>query len=314
MLSNKVSYIEIDRDREGQRIDNFLFTRFKAIPKSHIYQIMRTGQLRVNKKRCKPTYRLIGGDILRIPPLQFELKVPDLTKVKHFPLEELTLYEDKHLLIVNKPAGIAVHGGSGINFGVIESIRLLRPEAKEWELVHRLDRETSGCLMIAKKRSMLREIHELLRENKVNKHYVALLAGNVAFDFKKVVVPLLKNQLRSGERIVSADEAGKASSTLFKVTQRFQGYTLVDAFPETGRTHQIRVHAAHLEHPIVGDEKYGFRAANQAIRALGCQRLFLHAFQISLTLPDGRQLKVRAPLSEPLEKLLTQLSPNEESN
>lgn len=303
--SSKVNYIQIEEERAGQRLDNFLLARFKDIPKSHIYRIVRKGEVRVNKKRCKVTYRLVAGDIIRIPPLQQEAKpITTLKNCPKFPLEQLTLYEDKRLLIINKPAGMAVHGGSGINFGVIESVRLLREEAKEWELVHRLDRETSGCLMIAKKRSMLRQLHELLREGKVDKRYLALLAGNPAFQHKKVDVPLLKNQLKSGERMVFIDETGKPSLTYFTVQERFHDYVLVEVELHTGRTHQIRVHAAYIEHPIVGDDKYGDKEVNKRMRALASDRLFLHAYQLSFQLENEEKIVVTAPLSESFQKTL----------
>lgn len=303
--SGKVNYIDISEERAGQRLDNFLLSRFKDIPKSHIYQIVRTGQVRVNKKRAKVTYRLVTGDRVRVPPLQMQHKpLPTIKNQQKFPLEQLTLYEDKRLLIINKPAGMAVHGGSGINFGVIESIRLLHAEAKDWELAHRLDRETSGCLIIAKKRSMLRQLHELLREGKVDKRYLALLAGQVKLEQQDVCVPLVKNQLMSGERMVFASAEGKASRTGFAVKKRFDAYTLVEAELHTGRTHQIRVHAAYIGHPIVGDEKYGDKEVNKAIRALGNYRLFLHAHRLVLPLAEGECIEVTAPLDEKFQKIL----------
>lgn len=306
-----VQWLEVSPSYAGQRIDNFLRTQLKGVPKSLIYRILRKGEVRVNKGRIKPEYKLQAGDIVRVPPLRLAEK----TEKEPFAqpllerLEAAIVYEDKGLIIVNKPAGIAVHGGSGVSAGVIEAFRQLRPEAKELELVHRLDRDTSGLLMIAKKRSMLRHLHTQLRGDGVDKRYLALVRGNWPSAKKKVSAPLLKNNLRSGERMVEINPEGKEALTLFKVLKRFGDFaTLVEASPITGRTHQIRVHAKHAGHSIAGDPKYGDEEFSKTIRNLGGKRLFLHAYALTITLPDNKTLSVEAPVEPLWEKTLEQLN------
>jgi 23S rRNA pseudouridine955/2504/2580 synthase len=283
--------IIITEANAGQRIDNYLLAFLKGVPKSRIYRSLRQGEVRVNKHRIKPNYRLNLQDEVRIPPLRIEeAKTPG--KPSNWQLQTLKeniLYEDEGLLIINKPVGMAVHGGSGINFGVIETLRQLRPDARFLELIHRLDRDTSGCLMIAKKRSTLTKLHELLRTQQVEKVYLTLVCGVWRGEKRKVNLPLLKQQLISGERMVRVSEAGKPSFTIFQPIQRFKNATLVKATLGTGRTHQIRVHAAHIGHPIAGDEKYGDKNFNKQMRESGLKRLFLHAASISFQLPDSEQ-------------------------
>lgn len=255
-----VHFIAISADEAGQRIDNFLRTQLKGVPKSMIYRILRKGEVRVNKKRIKPEYKLEAGDEVRIPPVRVaereeENVSPKLTKVAA--LEGAIVYEDDHILVMNKPSGTAVHGGSGLSFGVIEGLRALRPEARFLELVHRLDRDTSGILLVAKKRSALRSLHEQLREKGMQKDYLALVRGQWPSHVKAVRAPLMKNILQSGERIVKVNSEGKPSETLFKVEERYAIATLVKASPVTGRTHQIRVHTLHAGHPIAFDDRYG---------------------------------------------------------
>jgi 23S rRNA pseudouridine955/2504/2580 synthase len=256
----KVQFITIDPELEGQRIDNFLRTFLKGVPKSLIYRILRKGEIRVNKKRVKPEYKLQGNDELRIPPIRVSepSEVPSTKLDKVASLENHILFEDDWLIVLNKPAGTAVHGGSGLSFGVIEALRALRPEQKFLELVHRLDRDTSGCLLIAKKRSALKSLHEQLRDKQVDKRYQALVHGVWPENRFKVKAPLVKNVLKSGERMVSVNEVeGKPSETRFRILESFDDATLVEASPITGRTHQIRVHCLHAGHPIACDDKYG---------------------------------------------------------
>ncbi|CAM3771704.1 23S rRNA pseudouridine(955/2504/2580) synthase RluC [Ectopseudomonas alcaliphila] len=306
-----VQLIEVAPELAGQRIDNFLRTQLKGVPKTLIYRILRKGEVRVNKGRIKPEYKLQAGDVVRVPPLRLaERDEPEpLAQGLLERLEAAIVYEDKALIVLNKPAGIAVHGGSGLNYGVIEAFRQLRPDAKDLELVHRLDRDTSGLLMIAKKRSMLRHLHEQLRGDGVDKRYMALVRGHWATAKKQVNAPLQKSNLRSGERMVEVDAEGKEALTLFRVLRRFGEFaTLVEAKPVTGRTHQIRVHAKHAGHSIAGDSKYGDDDFSREIRELGGKRLFLHAYELHVPLPDGGVLKLEAPVDEVWARTLERLS------
>ena len=296
-----VQLLEVAPELAGQRIDNFLRTQLKGVPKTLIYRILRKGEVRVNKGRIKPEYKLQAGDVVRVPPLRLaERDEPaPLAQGLLERLEAAIVYEDKALIVLNKPAGIAVHGGSGLSYGVIEAFRQLRPDARELELVHRLDRDTSGLLMIAKKRSMLRHLHEALRGDGVDKRYLALVRGSWPTAKKQVRAPLMKNNLRSGERMVEVNVEGKDALTEFRIVRRFGDFaTLVEASPITGRTHQIRVHAKHAGHSIAGDNKYGDEEFTREIRELGGKRLFLHAHALRVTLPDGSQLSVEAPVDE----------------
>lgn len=309
--ANGVQMIEISADMAGQRIDNFLLGRLKGAPRSLIYRILRRGEVRVNKGRIKPTYRLQAGDTLRIPPLRLaEAPAPGRPAARILQqLDQAILYEDNRLLVLNKPSGLAVHGGSGLSYGVIEGLRALRPDAPYLELVHRLDRETSGCLLIAKKRSALRQLHELLRNRQIDKRYVALVKGAWQGGARSVTAALHKNVLRSGERMVRVDEdAGKAARSVFMPLARGVNASLVEVRLETGRTHQIRVHAASLGRPLAGDEKYGDSAFNRELRQLGLKRLFLHARSVRFQLAEGElPIEVEAPLSEDLLQVLAKL-------
>lgn len=308
--SSGVQMLEVAPELAGQRIDNFLRNQLKGVPKTLIYRILRKGEVRVNKGRIKPEYKLQAGDIVRVPPLRVsEPDAPAVVAVGVLErLEAAIVYEDKALVVLNKPAGIAVHGGSGLSFGVIEALRQLRPQAKELELVHRLDRDTSGLLMVAKKRSMLRHLHQALRGDGVDKRYLALVKGRWESGRKQVSAPLLKNTLRSGERMVEVDPEGKEALTLFRVVRRFGDFaTLVEASPVTGRTHQIRVHARHAGHPIAGDAKYGDDEFSREIRELGGKRLFLHAYALHIPLPEGGELQLEAPVDEAWELTLEAL-------
>ena len=302
-----VHYLTIDSEQAGQRLDNFLRTRCKDLPKSHLYRIIRKGEVRVNKKRAGPDYRLVEGDIIRVPPLRLNVTTPAIPKATSIAtLESQVLYEDAGLLVINKPSGMSVHGGSGISVGVIETMRAARPQQKFLELVHRLDRDTSGCLLIAKKSSVLRDLHELLRTGKVTKTYQLLVQGLWPAHIKDVSAPLQKNQLQSGERMVNVDEEGKEAHTQFRIIEKFSQASLVEAQPLTGRTHQIRVHAVHAGHPIIGDDKYGKKEINKLFRAYGCHRLFLHALSLKFEMPStGQTFFVTAELPDDLQKCLT---------
>ena len=305
-----VQLLEVSAGLEGQRIDNFLLARLKGVPKTMIYRILRKGEVRVNKGRIKPDYRIKEGDIVRVPPMrmtQADAPVP-LAKGLLERLEAAIVHEDKALIVLNKPAGIAVHGGSGLNYGVIEAFRQMRPQCKEIELVHRLDRDTSGLLMIAKKRSMLRPLHEALRGDGVDKRYMALVRGRWPATRKQIDAPLQKSNVRSGERMVEVNPEGKDALTLFKVIRRFGEFaTMIEANPITGRTHQIRVHALYAGHAIAGDTKYGDEEFSKEIREMGGKRLFLHASDLKFTLPDGEVLAVHAEPDEQWQKVIEQL-------
>lgn len=307
---DKVQFLSVDTEYQGQRIDNFLKTLLKGVPKSLIYRILRKGEVRVNKKRIKPEYKLQAGDELRLPPIRVAEEKPgpsaNLSQVKI--LEKQIIYEDAKLLVLNKPHGMAVHGGSGQNFGVIEALRSLRPTERFLELVHRLDKETSGCLLIAKRRSVLRSIHNQLREKTTTKKYYALVQGQWPKHRSKVKAPLHKNVLQSGERVVRVSQDGKPSETLYAVVEAFDNSTLVEAIPVTGRTHQIRVHCQHAGHPILMDDKYCEQAINQDAKKAGLARMFLHAHEISFTDHDSDKVRTfKAPLEPSLKTYLDKL-------
>ena len=312
MLHAKVRLETVGEDRAGQRLDNYLIGQLKGAPKSLIYRIVRKGEVRVNKGRIKPDYKLCAGDIVRIPPVKLpEANVPapvgdGLKKL----LQGAVLYESDGLMIVNKPSGLAVHGGSGVNLGLIESLRQIFPQYRFLELVHRLDRDTSGCIMVAKKRSCLRAIHEQLRNaGGIDKVYHALVTGGWPRSCQQVKAPLLRFSLASGERMVKVDGDGKRSITRYRILQEFGSLTLVEAKPVTGRTHQIRVHCQHMGHAIVGDTKYGLADVNQQQHQRGLRRLFLHAAELRLTDPStGKPIVVKAPYDKILTNTLLSLA------
>ena len=307
--ATSVREIEVGEEGVGQRIDNFLLKTLKGVPKSRIYRILRKGEVRVNRGRIKPEYRLQMGDRVRIPPIRVseakEQIVPG-DRIQRL-LEQCILYEDKGLLILNKPSGLAVHGGSGVSFGVIEGLRALRPDARFLELAHRLDRDTSGCLVIAKKRSVLRAFHELLRQGGMDKHYLALVRGGWQGGKRRVEAPLRKNVLKSGERIVRVSDDGKPSLSIFTPVSIYKDSSLMRVKLVTGRTHQVRVHAQFCDHPIAGDDKYGDAAFNRKMAEKGLKRLFLHAAELRFTLPEVATIHVEAPLEKGLQTLLTRL-------
>ncbi|MCT8986113.1 23S rRNA pseudouridine(955/2504/2580) synthase RluC [Shewanella phaeophyticola] len=308
----QVEYVTIDEDHFEQRIDNFLLTKLKGVPKSMIYRIVRKGEVRVNKKRIKPEYKLQIGDIVRVPPVRIAEKdyrtAPSANLSRVSQLEARIIHEDTHLIVLNKPAGIAVHGGSGVDYGVIEGLRSLRPQQKFLELVHRLDKDTSGVLLVAKKRSALKHLHEQLRSKTMQKDYLALVRGDWQASDKVVKAPLLKITLKSGERMVRVNKEGKESETRYKIMQRYQGCTLVKASPVTGRTHQIRVHCQYTGHAIACDDKYSEQQFDDSMRALGLDRLFLHAAELKFTHPENNEImQVKAPLDDVLLNTLNKL-------
>lgn len=305
-----VRLVEITEDQAGQRLDNFLMSRLKGVPKSRIYRLLRKGEVRVNKGRVKPKSRLECGDIVRLPPVRISnggtVAGPGvkLSRV----LEDSIIYENEQLLVVNKPAGLAVHGGSGVSLGLIESLRAMRPRQRFLELVHRLDRDTSGCIMLAKKRSALRWLQEEMRANRVAKIYQCLVKGQWPEDKARVDAPLRKYERPSGERMVRVDAQGKASVTHFAIARRFDQATLLEARLETGRTHQIRVHARFLGHPLAGDSKYGDEEFDRLMKTAGLKRMFLHASALTFRLPQSEEIcRVEAPLPEELRDILEAL-------
>ena len=301
--------VSVPTDQVGRRLDNFLASELKGVPRSRIYRICRKGEVRVNKGRVKPDYRLREGDKVRIPPVRVAAPVdrgdPDGNAVQR--INGRVVHEDARLLVLDKPAGMAVHGGSGISFGVIELLRRARPEAYYLELAHRLDRDTSGLLVIAKKRSALRELHDALRERRLRKRYLALVGGRWQGGRRTVDEPLLKNSLRSGERVVRVDALGKQSITHFMPERVFADTSLMSVDIVTGRTHQIRVHGAHIGHPLAGDQKYGDETLNRRLKAFGLKRLFLHAARLELPQQDGPPLVVEAPPGPELQQVLERL-------
>lgn len=311
-INHSVRFQTISADQAGQRIDNYLLSHLKGVPKSMIYRIIRKGEVRVNKGRVKAEYKLQADDVVRIPPVKVSAKehAPISHKLHQVAqLEQQILFEDEVLLVLNKPSGMAVHGGSGLSFGVIEALRSLRPDARFLELVHRLDRDTSGILLVAKKRSALRHLHEQLRNKTIQKEYLALVRGQWQSHCKVINAPLNKNELASGERIVRVSEQGKPSETRFSVEERYgQEATLIKAMPVTGRTHQIRVHTQYAGHPIALDSKYGDQTFDQKMQTFGLNRLFLHAYAIRFEHPkSGETLRLSAELDAEMKTVLRKL-------
>ena len=304
-----VRHLTVDENSAGQRVDNFLNRELRGVPRTRLYKAMRKGEIRVNKGRVKPDQRLVAGDRVRIPPLRTPApsEPPTIPRYWSQQLSERVIYEDNGLLVVDKPSGLAVHGGSGLNFGMIECLRQMRPDDRYLELVHRLDRDTSGLIMVARRPAVLKELHRQLREDKIDKRYLALVTGKWPRALKRVEAPLQKNVLQSGERMVRVARDGKPSITEFTVVERFVGATLVEAKPVTGRTHQIRVHALHAGFPLLGDTKYGSDRGEALCQQLGLKRLFLHAFRLRLKLPDVGRLELEAGLDDELENALNKL-------
>lgn len=308
---NQVSFIEVGEEEAGQRLDNFLIKNLKGVPKSRIYRMMRKGEVRVNKGRVKPTSRLEKGDVVRIPPIRIsEQKSPAVPgqQLRKY-LQDNILFEDEAMLVLNKPSGLAVHGGSGISMGVIEALRAERPKEKFLELVHRLDRETSGCLMLAKKRSALISLQEQMKKGLIEKHYLTLVKGKWPKGKRTVNAPLKKSLLTSGERIVRVDVEGKNAVTHFKIRSTLASSTLLEVALETGRTHQIRVHCQFSGHPLAGDDKYGDDVFNKELKGSGLNRLFLHACYLRFKHPiSGDWVEVEAETPSDLLSVLSALT------
>lgn len=300
------SWLEVDADAAGQRIDNYLMRLLKGVPKSHVYRILRSGEVRVNSGRVGPAHRLASGDRLRLPPIRLARRRQPSAPARDFSAQ--TLYEDDALLVIDKPAGMAVHGGSGVSSGVVEQLRAARPAGRFLELVHRLDRETSGVLLLAKKRSALTALHEQLRGGRIAKHYLVLVHGAWRNHRQNVRLPLVKRVSRAGERRVSVKVGGRASHSVFALRRATGSFSLLEAELKTGRTHQIRVHLAHLGFPIAGDDKYGDYALNKELVRRGLKRMFLHAERVVITHPaSGEPMVFVAPLPGDLKAFLSRL-------
>jgi 23S rRNA pseudouridine955/2504/2580 synthase len=302
-----VRQVRIDDAHAGQRLDNFLLGQLKGVPKSHVYRIVRSGEVRVNGGRVAPDHRVSDGDLVRIPPVRVAAREPgDPAPGQEFPV----LFEDEALLAIDKPAGVAVHGGSGVEFGVIEQLRSARPGARLLELVHRIDRETSGILLVAKKRSALTAMHAAMREGRVRKRYLALVAGDWSGPARALRFPLHKFVTAEGDRRVVVRDGGQDAGTRVRARSRMThprlgAVTLVEADLETGRTHQIRVHLAHVGLPLLGDEKYGRFDLNKSLDKMGHKRMFLHAFQVSFQHPTGSgEVRLEAPMPAAFRRLV----------
>ena len=306
----QAQFLTITEEEAGQRIDNYLLRICKGVPKSHVYRILRSGEVRVNKGRIDQLYRLVEGDVVRIPPI----RIAEKSSTQVAPGAEFDIvFEDTHLLVIDKPCGVAVHGGSGVSYGVIEQLRASRPQAKFLELVHRLDRETSGLLLLAKKRSALTNLHEQMRDGHTDKRYLTAVHGDWTNKRQHVKLPLHKYTTAEGERRVVVQAGGMESHTIFNLKRKWQDFALLEAELKTGRTHQIRVHLASSGFPILGDDKYGDFPFNKALQKGtatrgALKRMFLHAHQITFTHPDtGQQMTLRAPLPAECERFLVSL-------
>jgi 23S rRNA pseudouridine955/2504/2580 synthase len=308
-MSSAVRTETVPEALAGQRVDNFLLRHLKGVPRTRVYRLLRRGEVRVNGGRVKPTRRLAAGDRVRIPPVRSTDQrptAPSASVAKH--LEAAILHEDERLLIIDKPSGLAVHGGSGIAYGIVEALRTLRPQCRFLDLAHRLDRDTSGCLVLAKRRSTLRVIHEAFRDGGVEKRYTALLHGDPGSQRRRVTHPLGSTTGKGGERMIRVDPAGQRAETVFKRVAAYPDCALVQADLYTGRTHQIRVHAASIGHPVAMDDRYGNPTADRRLRSLGLRRLFLHATGLAFDTPEGR-VSVSAPLPDSLTAVLERLQP-----
>lgn len=308
-IRTEVQHFEVSAEEAGQRLDNYVHRRLAGVPRSRVYRVIRKGEVRVNGRRAGPETRLQPHDRVRIPPVRVappaEVGKPSAQLCAR--IGEAIVYEDARLLVLDKPAGIAVHGGSGVSFGIIEALRALRPD-ESLELVHRLDRDTSGCLLVARDRGALRTLHALIREGGFEKRYLALIKGKWELGAKRIDVPLRTDARVGGERTVRTASSGKPSVSEFRPLQFFgKAATLMEITLRTGRTHQIRVHAQHAGHPVAGDLKYGDAAFNEELRALGLERMFLHAHSLSFAWPQGAEFSVNTPLPPELAAVLDEL-------
>ena len=311
-----VTYVEVTEDDAGTRLDNFIVRQLKDVPRTHVFRLLRKGEVRVNKKRARPDQRVALGDIVRIPPVRKAEDVPPpaTPRTASESLQKLVLdsitYEDSDLIVFNKPPGLAVHGGSATDFGLIEALRGARPGQPDLELVHRLDRDTSGCLLVAKRRAALRDLHLQLREGRTEKHYLALVCGKWNLGTKRIELALDTDERRSGERHVAVRAHGRKSVSTFKPVQFFGNLaTLLEVEIDTGKTHQIRVHAAHAGHPVAGDDKYGNRIFNEIFKDYGLKRMFLHSSSLGFTRPGTREpMLASAPLPPELSAVLDTLT------
>ncbi len=310
LSKESVTHLTVDEAGEEQRIDNFLTRHLKGVPKSHIYRILRSGEVRVDSKRVDATHRLKIGEVLRIPPIRLRenkesvpANIPATSR-----LVPRIIFEDDALIVLNKPAGMAVHGGSGVSRGGIEQMRQEMPQARFLELVHRLDRETSGVLLLAKKRSALTELHRAMRDSDMDKRYLVLVKGKWMNPKQSVKLPLLKYTTADGERRVSVNPEGQSAHTIFTLKKTLGDFSLLEAELKTGRTHQIRVHLAHLGFPIAGDDKYGDFSLNKEVHRRGLKRMFLQAYRIAIKNPlSGEKLLLEAPLPGELESFIKKL-------
>jgi 23S rRNA pseudouridine955/2504/2580 synthase len=301
---SQVRKISIDDDQAGQRIDNFLRKELPGVPKNRVHRILRKGEVRVNGGRVRAEYKLRSGDEVRVPPARIRAAGPEPAAGAVRQIEDRILFEDKLLLVIDKPSGIAVHGGSGISHGVIEMLRAARPELRDLSLVHRLDKDTSGCLVLAKRRSMLRNLHQKFRDGVVEKNYLALAIGDWQFGDYTVDAPLLVTHRQGGERHVIVRKDGKQAKTRIRLSRTYGKFSLVQCQPLSGRTHQIRVHLQSLEHPIAGDDRYGDPDINALAAKHGLKRLFLHAQSIAFPDAHGNELHVTSPLADDLQRFL----------
>ncbi|HEY5734234.1 MAG TPA: RluA family pseudouridine synthase [Gammaproteobacteria bacterium] len=314
--SSQVRFVTASENDAGQRIDNFLMRHFKGVPKSHIYRILRKGEVRVNKKRIKPTYKLVSGDEVRLPPVRIsaprDRRPPDGAISS---LAQRIVYDDNRLIVLNKPAGLAVHAGSGIDFGVIDIMQRLEKHDSELYLVHRLDRDTSGCLLLARDRDALRSLQASMQENRIEKVYLALVKGQWEQQDHRVEMPLRRNKIRGGERLVQIDDDGKQSVSEFRTIRQYTstpdagGCSLMKIRLITGRTHQIRVQASESSHPVAGDRRYGDEQFNRKMKDYGLKRMFLHAASLSFPHPDNdKEFKIEPPLDDDLQQVLDNLN------
>jgi 23S rRNA pseudouridine955/2504/2580 synthase len=312
LSKNSVTWHEVGEEAVGQRIDNFLLRIAKGVPKSHVYRILRSGEVRVNKGRVGAEYRLEAGDLIRLPPIRVAApEAKAAAPARNFAV----VFEDEAIIVLDKPAGVAVHGGSGVSFGVIEQLRRARPEARFLELAHRLDRETSGLLLVAKKRAALTRLHDMFRDGLIAKRYLALVKGRWRNVLQHVRLPLHKHTGADGERRVSVSPEGKAAHSVVRLAARWENFSLVEVELKTGRTHQIRVHLTHLGFPLAGDDKYGDFSLNRDLQKAGLKRMFLHAARLALPHPlTGHRLELSSPLPPELAGFLARLDAHEEKD